>query len=157
MDEQPKKVAKIAIRVEWADGQSADLEAIEPVNATYEAKYPDPERDLRDPARLVSRQPPPTITFRFTASGDHGYTERLNAPGSSNSKLDARPFASLNVLNGLQWLAATRAMFVWGWGSKARRSGFGRGASTWRAQRPPATVAVPIWSRHAERTMARFN
>lgn len=83
MDSQIPKCTKIAVRAEFADGSSVDLEAPGPDDVTVEVRYPEPRYDLGDPVVLRSRQPPPTITLRFTANWEHGYTEKHNVPLSS--------------------------------------------------------------------------
>lgn len=77
MDDARPKCTKITIRAEFEDGRTAELEAVEPENVAYETAYPEPDYDLSRPTHLVSVQPSPTVTLRFTASRKHGITEHL--------------------------------------------------------------------------------
>lgn len=77
MDEQPVKVAKITIRIDYVDGSADEAVAIEPHDGvTVDFDYPLPELDLSNPVRLTAEQPPPKITFSFTPSREHGWQER---------------------------------------------------------------------------------
>lgn len=76
MDELPVKIAKITIRVDYMDGSAIEAQAVEPHDTAVDIDYPEPEYDFRNETRLVSLQPPPTITVRFTADRKHGWQER---------------------------------------------------------------------------------
>lgn len=80
MDDARPKCTKITIRAEFDNGSTAELEAIEPTDATYEAVLPDPDYNfggIGGPDRTIAKIHPPTVTLRFTASEKHGMTEQL--------------------------------------------------------------------------------
>jgi hypothetical protein len=76
MDELPAKIAKITIHVDYMDGTAVEMQAVEPHDMAVDIAYPEPEYDFSNPAALVSLQPPPTITVRFTVNREHGWQER---------------------------------------------------------------------------------
>jgi hypothetical protein len=76
MDELPVKIAKITIHVDYMDGSAIEAQAVEPRDMAVDIAYPEPEYDFSNPAALVSLQPPPTITVRFTVNREHGWQER---------------------------------------------------------------------------------
>jgi hypothetical protein len=76
MDEQPVKIAKITIHVDYMDGSAIEAQAVEPHNMAVDVAYPEREVDITNTVVLTSRQPPPTITVSFTANRDHGWQER---------------------------------------------------------------------------------
>lgn len=88
MDEQPVKVAKITIHVDYMDGSAVEMRADEPHDVAVDFDYPLPWIDMTNAAKLTSRQPPPKITVAFTPNRDHGWQERHISRAEMEAKAD---------------------------------------------------------------------
>jgi hypothetical protein len=77
----PTTVSSITISIEFSNGTGVELEANHPTNVEYDVERPLPDVVSNDAARIVPRQPPPVLTFRFKPDADLGYAEHTYAPG----------------------------------------------------------------------------